>query len=540
MKTQYASGRTQLPAPSLSAATSGNILGGGNTYYFWIKAKNRVGYNNVSDVTSLSIVDNRALTITASSFSTQSWEDWRYITLSVSTTNDYTTSRVIYKQNLYEEDQVTPLSLSDITISEDYILNSTGEVSTTANFPTINVPEGYRVKVLGLNKVYEYTSSNTLAVDNINVFSGAGAGRWIYSIENSLTPLTSTANKELAEVSQEEFLSAPLESFLTTPVPLKYYIVNDGSNALTVAQLFLNEYSSNPTVLPSFFVTILGYLNLSTFSLDTSGITNLGIAVEYPANNIALSKALPAGSAFVISITPDVITSSEILKGTYVSLYPLLAPYSLINEVKDWSEPVADIATLKALNPIQIKDGQTRLVKSVNKKYSYSPTSTLADNGTTVISPNGSPASGRWLAESTAVLPDSIGVEELDDEVLGLLGAGLNPTTITINTPTTYVIDLDTTSNDYFIINTPLTDAFLTGTTINVTATLENNDAKAIVLEIRQSTSAVSLDASIVWPGNTPPLLSGTTKTDLVVVYLVKAGDGVLKKRALLVAQDIG
>lgn len=540
MKSQYASGRNQLSAPSITAGTGGNIAGNDGTYYFWSKAKNRVGYNNTSSVTSVVIEDDGTLTINSSSFTTYSWEDWREIVICVSKTNDYSTSHVIYRQDLYETDQVTPKTLSNVTFDADFIFNASSTITNTASFPGADVPEGYRVLVSSSSKVYQYYSDSSLTTDNINVFDGWNGGKWVYVLENTVTPLTSTANKEIAEVTQEEFLPAPLESFLTTPVPLKYYIVNDGSTALTTGQLFLNEYSSNSQILPTFYVTILGYLNLSTFSLDTNGIGDLGVAVEYPTNNIPLTKNLPVNSAFVISITPDVLTSSEILKGTYVSLYPLLAPYTLIDEVKDWAEAVDDLATLKGLNTAQYKDGQTRVVKSLNRKFTYDAESELSDNGSTIIIPNGSPTSGRWLAETLTVAEDSIGLDELDSEVTALLGKGINPTTVTILSPSTYTIDLDSSEFDYYIINTPLTDEFLSGTVINVIGTLENNEAKAIALEIRQSTSAVTLDASIIWPGNTAPLFSGNTKTDLVIVYLVKGGDGTLKKRAILAEQDIG
>jgi hypothetical protein len=60
------------------------------------------------------------------------------------------------------------------------------------------------------------------------------------------------------------------------------------------------------------------------------------------------------------------------------------------------------------------------------------------------------------------------------------------------------------------------------------------------VVELRQNTAAIAFNGSITFPGGNAPALSGNGKTDMIVLSLVKDGNGVVRKRGLLSRNDIG
>lgn len=540
MQTKYAYGRTALPAPIVTTESGGSISGNSDTYYFWVKARNRVGYNTQSAATSLVIANARKVRISAATFSTFDYEGWRHVVVSVSKTNDFNTSRIIYKQELFTANQASKITPVDVVFSTNYSLNGDGgsvQVENIASFPTTELMNGFRVYVQSTERVYEYVSGSNLPADNISIVPAVG-GQWVAVSSNSLRESSVNADKELFQVNDTELMEAPLPSVFQSPVAIKYYIVNNDLVPLTTAELDLNAYISDKSLQASYYTKVLGYLNLTTFALDTTNVNYVNTVVEYPNTKVTLTKALPAGSALVVEVTPNIVLDSTIVEGTYVTLYPKLNAYTVTEGVADYGEPVADLATLKALPSSAYKDRQTRFVESKRNFYAFDSDSVLADNGNTVIVPVGNPASGRWLINSSDVLPGTITPSMLSTSTLDLITGGIETTTSTINASTTFTIDLDTTSLDYFIITSPNDDG---GTTlINIIGTLANNTTKAIMLELRQRTGIVAFHNSIVFPGGNIPVLSGNAKTDLFVITLVKDGAGTLKKRAFMAQKDIG
>ena len=225
------------------------------------------------------------------------------------------------------------------------------------------------------------------------------------------------------------------------------------------------------------------------------------------------------------------------MEGTYITLYPKLSPYTIVEGIPDYGEPVANIALLKALTSSTFKDRQVRYVESVKRFYGYDAESTLADNGDTVIAPAGSPATGRWLALNVEVPNGSITPAMLSSSTLDLItGNGIETSTTNLTVASNFTINTDTATTDYFIVRTPATGT----TTIDISGTLTNNSTRAVVLELRQQAGLVQFSNTISFPGGSLPLLSGNGKTDLFVLKLVRDGSGVTKKRAFMVQKDIG
>jgi hypothetical protein len=386
--------------------------------------------------------------------------------------------------------------------------------------------------------VYEFISGSVSPVDNITVLAH-NSGRWFKTREASLYETTALAEIDVISADQDTLLVAPLENINSIPVPIKYWIVNDTGGTLTGLRLNLSEYTSDPAIRLVFGVKIIGYLNLTSFALDTTGIDNLGVVQEYPTLDIAFNKGIPNGSAVVIEVSP----TSQLLDGvsaqSFISIYPKLVNYSLLQDLLFWDAPVDNIAALKSLNSVQYKSGQVRLVNSVNRPYRFDAASTASDNGDTVLIPNTNPTTGRWVIFDPALPDGSVGLAKLSNEVITALGDQIKTNTVTINSPTNYTIDLDA-DYDYLILKCPPTDISNTITNINFTATLVNNQTKALIVELVQNTGAVAFDSSILFPSGTTPILSGNGKSDINLFSARKDSAGIVKKRGKIATTDAG
>jgi hypothetical protein len=186
---------------------------------------------------------------------------------------------------------------------------------------------------------------------------------------------------------------------------------------------------------------------------------------------------------------------------------------------------------------LSLKNNQVRFVYSKQTFYYFDETSTLADNGDSVLLPNDNPVTGRWKILTFSIPDGSITLEKLDDAVLETFQGNIETEVINLTNSTDLVINLDTSTFDYFIINCPNEDG--DSTTINVTATLTNKTTKAVIIELRQKTGVVSFDNSLIFPSGSIPTFSGNNKTDLFVICLVRDDLGVTKKRIFLAQKDI-
>ncbi len=532
MATTYAASKT-LTVPTITTTSGGSIAA--NTYYFWLVRRNRAGYTAPSPVKSLAVGASGSVTISSSNFTTLSYEDIHETLISVSTTNDYATSRVIYKFSHFATDYITPVTPTNVTLSvlNNSTYNNPSDISNLAGLLT-----GSRAALNSNGFVYEFVSGATDNVDNVTILTHS-SGRWFKTREASLYETTSLAEIDVISVDQETLIVAPLENISSIPIPIKYWIVNDTGGTLTGLRLNLSEYTSDPAIRLIFGVKIIGYINLTSFVLDTTGIDNLGVIQEYPTLDIALNKGIPDGSAVVIEVTP----SSQLLDGvsaqSFISIYPKLVNYSLLQDLLFWDAPVDNIAALKSLNSVQYKSGQVRLVESVNRPYKYDAASTASDNGDTVLIPNTNPTTGRWIVFDPALPDGSVGLAKLASEVITALGDQIKTNTVIISSPTNYTIDLDA-DYDYLILKCPLTDISNTITNINFTATLANNQTKALIVELVQQTGAVAFDNTILFPSGTTPVLSGNGKSDIVLFSARKDSVGVVKKRGKIATTDAG
>lgn len=556
LKTHYALGRDKLPAPIINLDI-GTIQGNGNTFYFWIKSRNRAGYNTLSDPTSLTIPNNSSIIISEDNFIQFNYEQWLHYSIYFSNVNNFNTSVLLYKQESYEPDQFNTVSLEDVQIDSNYIFTNTNSNNTSGlirsvadidslpNIDTNEIPNGYRIKVNSTNRIYEYYSikeyiTNSTTLDNIFVINSLplDSGVWSVVSSNTYNDLTSNYNKELFEVNSNEYIAAPLPSISNNVTNVIYYIVNDFNSELEVGELDLNIYNSSSTLENIFNVTVLGYLNLDNYTLITSGINYINTVVEYPEVNIELTTSLPSNHAFVFSVAPKLNSNSILDYGSYITLYPKLNDYSTVDRVEYWDAPVATLQDLKALPLSTFKNNQARYVVSNQAVYVYNSASDVDEDGNSIIQPTVVSGNGRWLLSSTEVKDGSITPAKLSSATLDLVSQDIDTNTVTISVGSAYNINLDTITTDYLILNTPTEDG--NPTIINITSTLSNNATKSIILELRQLTGIVQFHSSVLFPGGNIPVLSGNGKTDLIILLLTKDGTGTLKKRGILVQKDIG
>jgi len=544
LRTQYGNGRSSLPAPSITANNTGLIQGNNITYYFWTIARNRVGYNNPSTSTSLVIANNKSITISSTSFSTYAYEDWRSIAILVSTTNTYSSARVIYEQELYQADGITAITLENIVINDDYVINGTTTIANTSSFPdTTSLPNGFRIAVTSNNNVYEYLSNNngttnSYIADNFNSFSSVN-GIWSLVISNTLAELNVNYRKELYEVNSTELISASLNTVLNNSVPIMYYIYNDSAVAYSNGEIALNDYCSDASLTYSFNIEVLGYFDYNANTLSTTGITYVNTLIAYPANSITLSTPLPAYNALVLVVYPILDFITTIPDGLFITTYPKINDYSTITSLSYWSSPVTNLSSLRAIPSSNYIDGQIRFVESVNQCFAFIAASTGVDDGITTIIPNSNPNTGRWLVLTSSILPGSITTADLSTSVLALITPTIKTTTINISTSVSYSIDLNASSNyDYYIINTPNDGGT---TTFNIVAsTIGDNQTYSCVLEIRQQTGIIAWNSSLMFPSGNIPVLSGNGKTDIFIVIINQDSSGTLKKRIFLVQANVG
>jgi len=68
-----------------------------------------------------------------------------------------------------------------------------------------------------------------------------------------------------------------------------------------------------------------------------------------------------------------------------------------VNNLSFWAAPVVSVASMRALTAVQRADNQRRVVDATQAVWYFDSASTGVDDGSTILTPNDVPASGRWL-----------------------------------------------------------------------------------------------------------------------------------------------
>jgi hypothetical protein len=333
---QFASGRDTHCQLNLSTISGNLTATKAGTYYFWSSARNAVGWNLFGDVSSISVVADDGIRITMPSIAYVAGEDWYQFFISVNTTNDPTTSKVLLVIDAQTASQ-NPISLPlNIDITEDEHLETEKTVTTT-NLPTgNNLLNGILRANSTTSKNYRYLASSTETADGINIIA-ASPGRWhVYLddfscyVDNTLdtsrgcdTPLQLVDDTRNI-LNFDYDLAGGVGNFR------RYWIFNDTASpivsgkriGLTVTNAGEDVSASYAGLLKTVFE---GYFDQSEGELVTvlddevTNFTYLNVVEPYALsqNNLILERNIAESQAFQLKIYPEFdisqISSSDII-----------------------------------------------------------------------------------------------------------------------------------------------------------------------------------------------------------------------------------
>lgn len=173
MKAQFASGRTQICPITLSAISGSITSAKAGTYYFWLQARNCIGYTLPSTTTSISIGVGQGIRLTFPSDCRRNGENWERYAVTFSTTNNPNTGVLLLEIDATDDIQ-NPITLPlTIDLTQDSHLIAETSSST---LPT-NVPNGFIIDYTTKGKLYRYKANSTAIADGDNIISGTG-GKW--------------------------------------------------------------------------------------------------------------------------------------------------------------------------------------------------------------------------------------------------------------------------------------------------------------------------------------------------------------------------
>jgi hypothetical protein len=348
MTTQFAAGRSSLLAPAVYNTGAGGVMGGGNTYYFWLQARNRIGYSFASTPFSLVVPDNCSLGVVIPNLSYLDSEDWHEFLVYTSTTNDFTTSRLVGVYKALQSDQITRTTLgSDTPLSTDpkqlvftldNQINFSSTVANPAALPATPI-NGARRFVTSLSRLYRYDASSTATADGDTVLT-ATTGRWLYSpstnlIENPTNLRTDingcNQNINLADESLD-LIYAVYDVSGNTGTPIRYYLKSASNTTVPKGtRITLSVRVDNVDRTDDFSglldITVEGKVSTSNYSLSTTNMPSAGSVVPYDhfARNILLEDDLPPDTYLLLTVTPRFAATdldTSLTPSVGLSIYP--------------------------------------------------------------------------------------------------------------------------------------------------------------------------------------------------------------------------
>ena len=351
MTTQFAAGRPQLPALAVYNTGSGNVMGGNSSYYFWLQARNRTGFNNESASFSLTVPNNCTLGCVIPGISYLASEDWHEFLIYANTADNFSTARIVGSYKALAANQTTRTTLGSNTplssdpkqlvLSENYHLNFSSTVAAPANLPVVPL-QGMRRFITSLSRTYRYDADSTLTANGDTVLA-ATTGRWLYNgssnlIENpvSLTTSTNGCDQNINLVSgNPDLLLATYDVSGNTGIPIRYYLKSASNTTITKGtRILLSVRVDDIDVTDDFNllfnIVVYGKVQTSNYALVTTNFLSAGSVVPYNhfTQNIILEDDLLADEYLLISVQPEFSATdidTNITPSVALSLYPYFA-----------------------------------------------------------------------------------------------------------------------------------------------------------------------------------------------------------------------
>lgn len=351
MTTQFASGRDSVLTPTVYITSGGNVMGGSANYYFWLQCRSRCGYNFPSSPFTINIPDNSTVSVVIPGTSYYASEDWHEFLVYTSTTNNFTTARLVGVYNALQTDQKTRTTLgSDTPLETDpkqliFTLDNQINFSSTVINPTA-LPatpiNGARRFVASLSRTYRYSATSTATANGDTVLTAA-TGRWLFTesnnlIENPINLVTNTngCNQNINAVSgNPDLLLATYDVSGNIGTPIKYYL-KSASNIVVPkgTRITLSVRIDNQDVTEDFSglldIIVYGKVRTSNYALVTTNFLSAGSVVPYDHNtrNIILEDDLQPNEYLLLSVTPRFTATdidTNITPSVGLSLYPYFA-----------------------------------------------------------------------------------------------------------------------------------------------------------------------------------------------------------------------
>ena len=339
---QYAAAPSNPPALT-TTPIAGNITTRAGTYSFWLQTQSRGGFSLVSTRVDTTITSGSGLRLTIPSSALPSPSggvDIRSYSILCSADTNPLNAVIVASTPGIDTDGITvlpPPFTIDLTENEHLNLASL-VVASSANLPTgANRINGMRRSIDDLDgAIYEWSAASTAWVLAIpQVFSG-----YTTSLEGTLG-----ANQSLSALTDLTAIIYPTYALSGDSEPIKYWLANNDASpvaqgtriGLTVSADIGGidtDLTNLAGIVGGIELTFLGYANLTTGVLDTTGnggigtMAGVGESIVYTGDadtGLILQKALPAGSAYVVSIRAnlDVATlTTQIPDGTVLKITP--------------------------------------------------------------------------------------------------------------------------------------------------------------------------------------------------------------------------
>jgi hypothetical protein len=339
---QYAAAPSNPPALT-TTTIAGSITTRAGTYSFWLQTQSRGGFSLLSTRVEATVASGTGLRLTIAAGALPSPSggvDIRAYSILCSADSNPLNAVIIAAKPGIDTDGSTVLAPAftiDLTENEHLKLTSLA-VASSASLPTgANRLNGMRRSIDDLDgAVYEWNAASTAWIVAIpQVFSG-----YTTSLEGTLG-----ANQSLSAITDLTAIIYPSYALSGDSEPIKYWLANNDASpvaqgtrvGLTVSADIGGidtDLTNLAGIIGGIELTFLGYVAITTGILDTTGsggigtMAGVGESVTYTGDGdtgLILQKALPAGSAYVVSIRANLDVSTlttQIPDGTVLKITP--------------------------------------------------------------------------------------------------------------------------------------------------------------------------------------------------------------------------
>jgi hypothetical protein len=181
MRSQFASGREQICPITVNVVSGSFTSAVAGTYYFWLQARNCIGYNLPSTVSSCTVAAGQGIELVFPTDCFRSGENWERFAVTVNTINDASNASLLI------EIDATTLTQAPITLPYSITLSSDSHLdieTSTATLPT-GMPNGFVLEYTTKGNLYRYSSTSVALPNGDDVIAASPSGNWLAFYETN-------------------------------------------------------------------------------------------------------------------------------------------------------------------------------------------------------------------------------------------------------------------------------------------------------------------------------------------------------------------